>query len=71
MRVGTLSAMWPGVMSPSVSPSPLPGQGLGLATRLAAPAQVWNRLYLLADAKPKEGRARGGPAAPKQTSEGA
>ena len=54
---GTLAAMCPGLTSPSVSLAPLPGPGFGLATPLAAPARGWNRLYLLADAKPKEGRA--------------
>ena len=51
--------MWPGVMFPSFSPEPLPGPGLGLDTPLAAPARGWDRLDLLADAKPKEGRAWG------------
>ena len=55
MRLGTLAAMWPVVMFPSISPAPLPGPGLGLATPIAAPARVWDRLYLLADSKPKEG----------------
>ena len=59
MRLGTLAAMWPGLTSPSVSPAPLPGLGLGLATPLAALARGWDRLDLLADAKPKEGRAWG------------
>ena len=59
MRVGTLAAMWPGVTSPSINPAPLPGLGLGLATPLAAPARGWDRLYLLAEAKPKEVRAWG------------
>ena len=47
-----------GSMSPSVSPAPLPGPGVGLATPLAAPARGWDQMYLLADAKPKEGNAR-------------
>ena len=59
MRLGTLAAMWPGLTSKSVSPAPLPGLGLGLATPLAAPARGWDQLYMLADAKPKEGRVRG------------
>ena len=59
MRLGTLAAMWPGLTSKSVSPAPLPGPGLGLATPLAATAQRWDRLDLLADSKPKEGRALG------------
>ena len=59
MRLGILAAMWPGLTSKSVSPAPLPGPGLGLATPLAAPARGWDRLYLLADAKPKEGRVWG------------
>ena len=59
MRLGTLAAMWPGLTSPSVSPAPLPGPGLGLATPLVAPARGWDPLYLLADAKPKEGLAWG------------
>ena len=59
MRLGTAAAMWPGLTSKSVSPAPLPGPGLGLATPLAAPARGWDRLDLLADAKPKEGRAWG------------
>ena len=71
MRLGTLAAMWPGLTSPLVSPAPLPGPDLGLATPLAAPARRWDQLDLLAEAKPKEGRARGGPAAMKQSSEGA
>ena len=71
LRLGTLAAMWPGLTSPSISPAPLPGPGLVLATPLEAPARGWDQLYLLADTKPKEGRARGGPAAPKQSSEGA
>ena len=71
LRLGTPAAMWPGLTSPSISPAPLPGPGLGLATPLAAPARGWDRLYMLAEAKPKEGHARGGPAAPKQSSEGA
>ena len=70
MRLGTLAAMWPGLTSPSISPAPLPGPGLGLATPLAAPALGWDRLYLLAHAKPKEGSVWG-PTAPKQSSEGA
>ena len=70
LRLGTLAAMWPGLTCPSISPAPLPGPGLGLATPLAAPAQGWDRLYLLADTKPKRA-AHGGPAAPKQSSEGA
>ena len=57
LRLGTLAAMWPVVMFPSVCPAPLPGPGLGLDTPLAAPARGWDRLYLLADSKPKEGRA--------------
>ena len=59
LRLGTLAAMWPGLTSPSVSPAPLPGPGLGLAMPLAAPARGWDRLDLLADTKPKEGRAFG------------
>ena len=59
LRLGTPAAMWPGLTSPSVSPAPLPGPGLGLATPLAAPARGWDRLDLLADTKPKEGRAWG------------
>ena len=62
--------MWPGLTSPSISPAPLPGPGLGLATPLADHARGWDRLDLLADAKPKEGSAWG-PVAPKQSSEGA
>ena len=71
LRLGTPAAMWPGLTSPSVSPAPLPVPGLGLATPLVAPARGWDRLDLLAHAKPKEGRARGVPAAPKQSSKGA
>ena len=71
MHLGTPAAMWPGLTSPKVSPAPLPGPGLGLATPLAAPARGWDRLDQLAHNKPKGGRARGGPAAPKQSSEGA
>ena len=59
MHLGTPAAMWPGLTCPSVSPAPHPGQGLGLATPLAAPARRWDPLDLLADAKPKEGRAWG------------
>ena len=59
LRLRTPAAMWPRLTSPSVSPAPLPGPGLRLATPLAAPAQGWDRLDLLADAKPKEGRAWG------------
>ena len=59
MRLGTPAAMWPGLTSPSVSHAPLPGPGLGLATPLAAPARGWDRLDLLAHAKPKEGGALG------------
>ena len=59
LRLGTPDAMWSGLTSKGVSPAPLPGPGLGLATPLAAPARGWDRLYLLADAKPKEGRAQG------------
>ena len=59
LRLRTPATMWPGLMSPSISPAPLPGPGLGLATPLAAPARGWDQLYLLADAKPKEGRAWG------------
>ena len=59
LRLGTLAAMWPGLTSPSISPEPLPGPGLGLATPLAAPARGWDPLDLLADANPKEGRAWG------------
>ena len=59
LRLGTPAAMWPGLTSPSVSPAPLPSPGLGLAMPLAAPAQGWDRLDLLAQAKPKEGRALG------------
>ena len=59
LRLGTPAAMWPGLTSPSVSPDPLPSPGLRLATPLAAPARGWARLDLLAQAKPKEGRAWG------------
>ena len=59
LRLVTPAAMWPGLTSPSISPAPLPGPGLGLATPLAAPARGWDWLDLLADAKPKEGRAWG------------
>ena len=59
LRLGTLAAMWPGLTSPSVSLTPLPCPGLGLATPLAAPARGWDRLDLLAHAKPKEGGAWG------------
>ena len=59
MRLGNLTPMWPVLTSKSVSPAPLPGPGLGLATPLAAPARGWDRLDLLGDAKPKEGRAWG------------
>ena len=51
--------MWLGLTSKSVSPAPLPGPGLGLATPLAAPARGWDQMDLLADAKPKVGRAWG------------
>ena len=57
LRLGTQTPMWPGLTSPSVSPAPLPGPCLCLATPLAAPARGWYRLDLLAHAKPKEGRA--------------
>ena len=40
-------------------PAPLPGPGLGLDTALAAPARGWDRLDLLANANPKEGREWG------------
>ena len=70
LRLWTPTTMWTGLTSPSVSPAPLPRPGLGLATPLAAPAQGWDRLDLLADVKPKEGRVWG-PPAPKQSSEGA
>ena len=59
MRLGTLAAMWQGLTFPSISPAPLPGPGLGLATPLAAPARGWDQLDLLADSKPKEGREWG------------
>ena len=59
LRLGTLAAMWPGLTSPSVSLTPLPCPGLGLATPLAAPARGWDALDLLVDAKPKEGREWG------------
>ena len=59
MRLGTPTTMWPWLTSPSVSPAPLPDPGLGLATPLAAPARGWDGLDLLADSKPKEGRAWG------------
>ena len=70
LRLGTPTTMWPRLTSPSVSPAPLPGPGLDLATPLAAPARGWDWLDLLADAKPKRA-THGGPAAPKQSSEGA
>ena len=57
--LGTLAAMSPGLTSPSVSPAPLPGPGLSLATPLAAPARGWDRLDLLAHAKPKVGSTWG------------
>ena len=47
------------VTSKSVNPAPVPGLGLGLATPLAAPAQGWDRLDLLTNANPKEGREWG------------
>ena len=56
---GTPAAMWPGLTSKSISPATLPGQCLGLAKPLAAPARGWDRLYMLAKAKPKEGHAWG------------
>ena len=56
---GTPAAMWPGLTSPSISPAPLPGPVLGLATPLAAPARGWDQMDLLDDAKPKKGRAWG------------
>ena len=59
LRLGTPAAMWPGLTSPSISPAPLPGPGLSLATPLAAPARGWDRLDQLAHAKPKEGSAWG------------
>ena len=59
MRLGTLAAMWPGLTSPSISPAPHPGPGLDLATPLTATAWGWDLLDLLADAKPKNGGARG------------
>ena len=59
MRLGTPAALWPGLTSPSDSPAPLPGLGLGLATPLAGPAQGWDQMDLLAHANPKEGRAWG------------
>ena len=59
MRLGTPAAMWPGLTSPKVSPAPLPGPGLGLATPLAAPARGWDWLDLLANAKHKEVRTWG------------
>ena len=59
LRLRTPASLWPGLTSPRVSPAPLPGPGLGLATPLAAPARGWDRLDLLAHAKPKEGRAWG------------
>ena len=49
LRLRTPAAMWPGLTSPSISPAPLPGLGLGLATPLMAPPHT----------KPKEGRAWG------------
>ena len=64
LHLGTPAAMWPGLTSPSVSPAPLPGLGLGLATPLVAPARGWDRLDLLAHAKAKEG-SEWGPATPK------
>ena len=59
LRLGTPDAMWSGLTSKGVSPAPLPGPGLGLATPLAAPARGWDPLDLLADTKPKEGNAWG------------
>ena len=59
LHLGTPAAMCQGLTSKSVSTAPLPGPGLGLATPLAAPARGWDRLDLLAHAKPKEGRAWG------------
>ena len=67
----TPAAMWSGLTSPSVCLAPLPGPILGLATPLAAPAWGWDPLDLLANTKTTEGRARGGPAAPNLSSEGA
>ena len=59
LRLGTAAAMLPGLTYPSISPAPLPGPGLGLATPLAASARGLDPLDLLADAKPKKGGAWG------------
>ena len=56
---GTPATWRPGLTSKSISPGPLPGPGLVVATPLAAPARGWDWLDLLADAKPKEGLAQG------------
>ena len=59
LHLGTPAAMCQGLTSKSVSPAPLPGPGLVLATPLTAPARGWDPLDLLVDAKPKEGNAWG------------